>query len=96
MHATRSFVVSVAVATIVLCLVLIRTPGATATAQEGKQPFANSIEQRQQTVEELKKLNTLMQKQLDLLQSGKVRVIVVERAADEKPDGEHRDGNSKR
>lgn len=49
-----------------------------ANAQEGKMPFASSIEQRQQTVEEMRKLNALMQKQLDLLTSGRVRVVVVD------------------
>ncbi len=65
---------------------LIRSPGAEATAQDAKQPFANSIEQRQQTVEELRKLNSLMQKQIDILTSGKVRVTVV----DEKAEGGRR------
>jgi hypothetical protein len=51
-------------------------------AQEGKMPFASSIEQRQQSVEELRKLNALMQKQLDLLTSGRVRVVVVEERAE--------------
>lgn len=53
-----------------------------ATAQDARQPFANSLEQRQQSVEELKKLNSLMQKQLDLLTSGKVRVTVVDEKAE--------------
>ena len=56
----------------------LRLPSPMAAAQEGKMPFANSIDQRQQTVEELRKLNALMQKQIDLMTSGKVRVIVVE------------------
>ena len=64
----------------------LRAPAALATAQDARQPFANSLEQRQQSVEELKKLNALMQKQLDLLTSGKVRVTVV----DEKAEGGRR------
>jgi hypothetical protein len=52
------------------------------TAQETKQPFASSIEQRQQTVDELRKLNALMQKQVDLLTSGKVRVVIVDERAE--------------
>jgi hypothetical protein len=60
----------------------LRQPEPVANAQEGRQPFASSVEQRQQTVEELRKLNALMQKQIDLLQSGKVRVVVVEDKAE--------------
>jgi hypothetical protein len=51
-------------------------------AQEGKMPFASAIDQRQQTVEEMRKLNALMQKQLDLLTSGRVRVVVVDERAE--------------
>jgi hypothetical protein len=53
-----------------------------AHAQEGKMPFASSIEQRQQSVEELRKLNALMQKQLDVLTSGRVRVVVINEPSD--------------
>ncbi len=65
-----------------------RLPGPAATADEAQQPFASSTEQRQQTVEELRKLNALMQKQIDLLASGKVKVILVERATEEKAEAE--------
>lgn len=65
---------------------LVRSPAPVATAQDAKQPFANSTDQRQQTVEELRRLNALMQKQIDLLTSGKVRVTVV----DEKAEGAKR------
>jgi hypothetical protein len=68
-------------------LVLLSRPSEhVATAQEGRQPFASSLEQRQQTVDELRRLNELMQKQLELLSSGKLRVIVVERTAAEKAE----------
>ena len=70
--------------------------GPEATAQEGQQPFASSIEQRQQTVEELRKLNALMQKQIDLLTSGKVRVVVVEAATAEKDQDGKRNRKDKR
>lgn len=53
-----------------------------AQAQDAKLPFASSIDQRQQTVEELRKLNGLMQKQLDLLASGRVRVSVIDERAE--------------
>jgi hypothetical protein len=65
-----------------LLFVLDRAPNATVTGQESRQPFASSIEQRQQTVEELRKLNALVQKQIELLSSGKVRVIVVQDKAE--------------
>lgn len=68
--------------TAVLLMTWVRVPGHSAAAQEGRQPFASSIEQRQQTVEELRKLNALMQKQIELLTSGKVRVVVVEEKAE--------------
>ena len=51
-------------------------------AQEGKMPFASAIDQRQQTVEEIRKLNALMQKQLDLLSSGRMRVVIVDERAE--------------
>lgn len=51
-------------------------------AQDAKMPFASSIEQRQQTVEELRKLNALVQKQIDVLTSGRVRVVVVDERAE--------------
>lgn len=79
MKINKPFALTVAGLIGALFLVLFRLPGSSATAQEGRQPFASSVEQRQQTVEELRKLNALMQKQIDLLTSGKVRVIVVER-----------------
>ena len=62
--------------------VLGRALHSEAEAQEGKMPFASSIDQRQQTVEEIRKLNGLMQKQLDLLTSGRVRVVVVDEHSD--------------
>lgn len=65
---------------------LAQLPGGTATAQDAKLPFANSVDQRHQNIEELRKLNALMQKQIDLLSSGRVRVIVV----DEKGEGAKR------
>jgi hypothetical protein len=59
-----------------------RSSAPQAAAQDAKLPFANSVDQRLQTVEELRKLNALMQKQIDLLTSGKVRVVVVEEKAE--------------
>ena len=78
MKTSQSLLFLTGVLSGMLFLVFFRLPGREAEAQEGRQPFASSIEQRQQTVEELRKLNALMQKQIDLLSSGKVRVIVVE------------------
>jgi len=68
-----------------LALVFVRLPAPVVIAQESRQPFASSIEQRKETIDELRKLQALMQKQieltqkqLDLLTSGQVRVVVVE------------------
>ena len=82
MKINKSLVFLLGVVTGALSLELLRVPSREVEAQEGKLPFASSIEQRQQTVEELHKLNALMQKQIDLLTSGKVRVVVVEERAD--------------
>lgn len=67
-------------AMLVATMSFLRVPSNVSLAQGIRQPFRSSIEQRQQTIEELRKLNRLMQKQLDLLASGKVKVIVVERS----------------
>jgi hypothetical protein len=50
----------------------------TTSAQQpaGTPPFANSVEQRQEIIEQLKELNQLVKQQNDLLQNGKLRVIV--------------------
>jgi hypothetical protein len=82
MKTNKWLVFLLGVATGVISLELLRVPSREAEAQEGKMPFASSIDQRQQTVEELRKLNALMQKQIDLLTSGKVRVVVVEEKAE--------------
>jgi hypothetical protein len=78
MKTNKWLVFLLGVVTGVLALELLRMPGRDVEAQEGKMPFASSIEQRQQTVEELRRLNALMQKQIDLLTSGKVRVVIVD------------------
>ena len=85
----KSFLVLSAGLGFALALVFVRLPAPVVTAQESGQPFANSIEQRQQTIDELRKLQALMQKQIELTQkqielltSGQVRVIVVEAKAE--------------
>jgi len=82
MKTNRTFVFLLGVLTGMFALAVLRVPAPQAEAQEGKMPFASSIDQRQQTVEELRRLNALMQKQIDLLTSGKVRVVVVEERAE--------------
>ena len=90
MVKNRSFLVLSAGLGFALALVFFRLSAPVVTAQESRQPFANSVEQRQQTIDELRKLQALMQKQIELTQkqielltSGQVRVIVVEA----KPEG---------
>ena len=78
MKTNKWLVFLLGVATGAMVLELVRVPDREVEAQEGKMPFASSIEQRQQTVEELRRLNALVQKQIDLLTSGKVRVVVVD------------------
>jgi hypothetical protein len=41
-------------------------------------PFANSVEQRLETVQQLKEIKALLKEQNALLQSGNVKVIIVE------------------
>lgn len=41
-----------------------------------QQPFANSVQQRLDTIELLKETNRLLREQNDLLRSGQLRVIV--------------------
>jgi len=51
-----------------------------AQAQMARKPFASSIEQRQQIIAELQKLNRLIEEQNRLLVSGQVRVTVAPQA----------------
>jgi hypothetical protein len=56
-----------------LCMLGLFQP--TATAQSDKQPFANAVEQRQETIQLLRDGNALLKEQLELLRSGKLHVI---------------------
>ena len=44
--------------------------------QNGELPFANSVEQRFETIDQLKQINAQLKEQLALLRSGTVRVMV--------------------
>ena len=46
------------------------------TPVPAQQPFANSVQQRLDTIELLKETNRLLREQNDLLRSGQLRVIV--------------------
>ncbi|MCE9555010.1 MAG: hypothetical protein K8T91_16775 [Planctomycetes bacterium] len=46
------------------------------TSNPAQQPFANSVQQRLDTIELLKETNRLLREQNDLLRSGQLRVIV--------------------
>ena len=48
----------------------------TAAPQSNRQPFANSVSQRQQIIDQLKELNRQLKQQNTLLQSGQLKVIV--------------------
>ncbi len=52
-------------------------------AQMARKPFASSIEQRQEMIAELRKLNRLVEEQNRLLLSGQVRVTLVPQAEQE-------------
>ena len=49
----------------------------TAAPPAPREPFANAIEQRFETIRQLEKLNKLLAEQNDLLRSGKLQVQVV-------------------
>ena len=47
-----------------------------AAQQRGQQPFANSVEQRNQMIEQLRELNAQLREQNTLLRSGRLTVVV--------------------
>jgi hypothetical protein len=57
-----------------LCMLGFSQPSATAQS-EGPATFANAIEQRQEMIRLLRDSNALVKEQLDLLRSGKLRVV---------------------
>jgi hypothetical protein len=57
-------------------LCMLGFPEPEATAQSGPAAFANAIEQRQEMIRLLRDQNALAKEQLDLLRSGKLRVVV--------------------
>lgn len=50
--------------------------GSHAAPQNGQPPFANAVEQRAESIQELKAINALLAEQLALLKSGKLKVVV--------------------
>jgi hypothetical protein len=52
-------------------------------AQMARKPFASSIEQRQQIIAELQKLNRLIEEQNQILLSGRVRVTLQQQAGEQ-------------
>ena len=44
--------------------------------QSGRQPFANSVEQRGEMIEQLKSLNAALREQNELLRSGQLKVVI--------------------
>ncbi len=73
-------------ATVLVVELLFRGPAPLATAQENRAPFASSVEQRQATIEELRKIEAILEKQNDLLTSGRVKVVVLDQGPEEKPE----------
>ncbi|MCE9547649.1 MAG: hypothetical protein K8T25_19440 [Planctomycetia bacterium] len=62
----------------VVCLTVLGFYGTTAaqTSNPATPPFANSVAQRMELVEQLKETNRLLREQNDLLQSGRLRVMI--------------------
>jgi hypothetical protein len=60
-----------------LCMLSLMQPAATAQS-DGSSPatFANAIEQRQEMIRLLRDQSSLAKEQLELLQSGKLRIVV--------------------
>jgi len=52
---------------------------AAAPKNPSREPFANSVAQRSEMIQQLKEMNTLLKEQNALLQSGKLKVIVEKR-----------------
>ena len=60
------------------CVLSLYRPSA-AAPQAGQLPFANSVEQRNQMIRELKEINAQLKQQNALLRAGNLRVVVVEK-----------------
>lgn len=72
------------VATIALCCCVLSFYRATDAAPRAEMPFANSVEQRIETINELREIralmkeqNALVKEQIALLRSGEAKVVVV-------------------
>lgn len=78
---------------VLLTLNLLKEDTRSVSAQQTPTPFASSIEQRQQTVEELRTLNALVRKQYELLAGGQLKVVVSDPAESPRATPGRRDGN---
>lgn len=87
MTGDRTTKLLLAACAVLLLLNLCKTEVPRVMADPPRAPFASSIEQRQQSIEELRQLVALMQKQYDLLASGQLRVVVVEGGDAARPMG---------
>ena len=47
-----------------------------AADRTGNQPFANAVEQRNETIEQLKEINAELKAQTAILQSGRLKVVL--------------------
>lgn len=66
------------VASVLLCCVLGFYWSIEAAPPKPAQPFANSVEQRMEMIQELREIRLLLKEQNALLRSGEVKVVVVE------------------
>ena len=75
---TLHFALSAITATILFCVLGLYRPSTAAGPEnsEPTQPFANSVEQRAETIEQLKAIVAELKEQNALLRSGKLKVVV--------------------
>jgi hypothetical protein len=65
-----------AAAVVFACVLSFYRTGSAQQRPTGEPPFANAVEQRAETVKELREIKELLREQNALLRSGNVRVIV--------------------
>lgn len=59
-----------------LCVLTFYQTSTAAPPEPRQQPFANAVQQRFETIEQLKQMNSLLREQNQLLRSGQLRVRI--------------------
>ncbi len=79
MNRRRNFSFTALLAVNVACWCVLGFYQSPGWAQKRREPpFANAVEQRNETIEQLRKLNAQLELQNTFLRSGQLKVIVVE------------------